>query len=207
MNRLMELINKVRNRANLTLEQYEEIIEYEITKFIENSKTFSVETLTLDTDLSLMKSKSLANDIIYLLFVKFNIKVELEDLDYVQEFLGKLIIELIINDINVINKKDIVETLVLSIIENLWVLDMDADKIDKIYLSKELRQFLLSKYSEIEVIVEELKIENPILKTLDHTTYLIVPIKWLKIEASKLLTKINTTSSNYLVVYLIGGKK
>ena len=205
--KLRDIINKIRERSDINLKEYEEILEYSVEEFVRKNFSTELQSLTLNVEEPLSVSKTLVGDIIYLLVLRFGLKIGFENFESTNDFFSKITIELCLGELNN-NKTDIVETLSTAIIDNLWQVDIDSDKLDKIYLHKELTQFILSRYSDLDLILKSIREENPILSTIfkKYSKQLFVPVKWIKLEPSKLFKPRNVFNAEYLITYVLGDK-
>jgi len=195
------ILDKLRNRSDLTVKEFTEIYEYELNNFISKNKLNKLDIIDLNVDEAYAKSKILSNTLLSYLKYRFNIKFDFTDYEDVKNYISKSLIELVINKNT---NLDIVPILVDTIVTYISEINIDIDKIDKMYLYKEFNDYLLNYYSELEEIHKVLVSRNTILSNIKNKKYLLLPIKWINITIPVTYVKQNI-KKEYLTTYLIGG--
>lgn len=190
------VLEKIRFKSKVVIPEINEIVEFNLTNLKNINKVGNTDievTRTID------KVEELSNNILDFLVIKFGIKIEITEWEKINEFISKGLIELILISINNIVINDIVKLLTEMIVMNIDKIDIDAGKIDKIYLSKELEMFIVDQYSDIDKIINDLIMENTVIKQLikDKSKFMLIPLKWITITDIKVLG-LNSNRSIFL---------
>ena len=190
------VLEKIRFKSKVVIPEINEIVEFNLTNLKNINKVGNTDievTRTID------KAEELSNNILDFLVIKFGIKIEITEWEKINEFISKGLIELILIYINNIVINDIVKLLTEMIVMNIDKIDIDAGKIDKIYLSKELEMCIVDQYSDIDKIINDLIMENTVIKQLikDKSKFMLIPLKWITITDIKVLG-LNSNRSIFL---------
>ena len=195
------VLEKIRFKSKVVIPEINEIVEFNLLnlKNIDKVGNTDIEvTKTID------KAEGLSNVILDFLVIKFGLKIEITEWEKINEFISKGLIELILISVSNIVINDIVKLLTEMIVMNIDKIDIDAEKIDKVYLSKELEMFIVDQYSDIDKIINDLIMENTVIKQLikDKNKFMLIPLKWITITDIKVLG-LNSNKSIFLKSLLI----
>ena len=171
------------------LNYIKELIKHKLSK----TNPIALEAIELDMEIPLEITKNLIKELIDFLIIKEFITLDFRDYDKFLTIISKGVVEILILSIGTKEPMDMPYLVTRLLIEELE-LDKILDRLNLMFISKELESILVSMVSQFDIIIDSLKKENMVLTTIRNTKaeFSLIPKKWLTISLPILYSKDHT---------------